>query len=62
MSDDVDNINLFRNIGFMLFQQGALDTMLGSMDNGTDNQLEIPNINSRIYSPAILVIPIAIYS
>jgi len=36
--------------------------MLGSMNNGTDEQLEIPNINSRISSPAILVIPMAIYS
>lgn len=62
VSDDADNINLFRNTGFKLLRQEALDTMLGSMDNGTDEQLEIPNINSRISSPAILVIPIAIYS
>lgn len=62
VSDDADDINLFRNTGFKLFQQEALDTMLDSMNNGTDKQLEIPNINSRISSPAILVIPIAIYS
>ncbi|ANU15689.1 hypothetical protein BBI11_00655 [Planococcus maritimus] len=62
VSDDADDINLFRNTGFKLFQQEALDTMLDSMNNGTDEQLEIPNINSRISSPAILVIPIAIYS
>lgn len=62
VTTDADNINLFRNTAFKLFQQEALDAILNSMNTGIDNQLEIPNIISRISSPAILVIPIAIYS
>jgi len=62
VTTESDNINLFRNTAFKLFQQDALDTLLSSMNTGMDDQLEIPNIISRISSPAILVIPIAIYS
>ena len=62
VTSDSDDINLFRNTAFKLFQQQALDTLLHSMNSGIDDQLNIPNIISRITSPSILVIPIAIYS
>lgn len=62
VTSESDDINLFRNTAFKLFQQQALDTLLHSMNSGIDDQLNIPNIISRITSPSILVIPIAIYS
>lgn len=62
VNSDHDEINLFRNTAFKLFQQKALDSLFQSMDNGADEQLDLPNINSKITNPAILVIPIAIYS
>gem|GEM_PF-4537874 len=55
-------MKLFRNTAFKLFQQQALDSLLQSMNTGLDEQLDFPNIVSRISKPAILVIPIAIYS
>lgn len=62
VSSDLDDINLFRNTGFKLFQQQALDNLLQLMNTDTDDQLELPNIISRISNPSILVIPIAIYT
>ena len=62
VTNDQDEINLFRNTAFKLFQQQALDSLLQSMNTGLDEQLDFPNIVSRISKPAILVIPIAIYS
>ena len=62
VSADQDEINLFRNTAFKLFQQKALDGLFQTMNTGLDEQLEFPNIVSRITTPAILVIPIAIYS
>lgn len=62
VTSESDDINLFRNTAFKLFQQQALDTLLHSMNSGIDDQLNIPNIISRISSPSLLVIPIAIYS
>lgn len=57
-----DEINLFRNTAFKLFKPQVLDGLFSSMNTGLDEQLEFPNIVSRISNPAILVIPIAIYS
>lgn len=62
VASDRDEINLFRNTAFKLFQQQALDSLFQSMDDGADAQLDLPNINSKITYPAMLVIPIAIYS
>lgn len=33
-----------------------------SMNTELDKQLEFPNVQTRIFSPSMLVIPIAIYS
>ncbi|WP_407270372.1 hypothetical protein [Radiobacillus sp. PE A8.2] len=62
VNTDQDEINLFRNTAFKLFQQKTLDGLFQSMNTGLDEQLEVPNIVSKISTPAILVIPIAIYS
>lgn len=61
-SDDMDDINLFRNTGFKLFKQNMIDKLFSSMANETNNELELPDIYSKVTSPCILVIPIAIYS
>lgn len=62
VSTDQDEINLFRNTAFKLFQQQVLDNLFQSMNTESNGQLEFPNIASKITTPAILVIPIAIYS
>jgi hypothetical protein len=62
VNDSDDNINLFRNTGFKLFKQKTLDDLFNSMKNGMDEQLDFPDIQSRIIAPSILVIPMAIYS
>jgi hypothetical protein len=62
VNEEEQNINLFRNTAFKLFKQTALDDLFQSMNAGLDEQLEIPNIVSRISCPSLLVIPIAIYS
>lgn len=62
VSADQDEINLFRNTAFKLFQQQVLDNLFQSMNTESNGQLEFPNIASKITTPAILVIPIAIYS
>lgn len=62
VSTDQDEINLFRNTAFKLFKQQALDGLFQSMNTGLEEQLEFPDIVSRISTPAILVIPIAIYT
>ncbi|MGG3920428.1 hypothetical protein ABEV41_00510 [Geobacillus thermodenitrificans] len=60
--DQTDSINLFRNTGFKLFKQNALEEMFTSFNDQVDEQLELPEIITRINEPALLVIPIAIYS
>lgn len=57
-----DEINLFRNTAFKLFPQQVLDNLFQSMNTESNGQFEFPNIASRSTTPAILVIPIAIYS
>ncbi|KYD24777.1 hypothetical protein DER53_11470 [Parageobacillus toebii NBRC 107807] len=60
--DQNDNINLFRNTGFKLLKQHTLEKMFTSFNDQADEQLELPEIITRINEPALLVIPIAIYS
>ena len=62
VDNEDDNINLFRNTAFKMFKQKALETLFETMNQGGDEQLEIPSIISKVTSPSILVIPIAIYS
>lgn len=62
VSTDQDEINLFRNTAFKLFPQQVLDNLFQSMNTESNGQFEFPNIASKITTPAILVIPIAIYS
>lgn len=62
VTEEGDEINLFRNTAFKLFQQTALDRLFESMNTGLDKQLELPPIVSRVSKPSILIIPIAIYS
>lgn len=62
VNEENDHINLFRNTGFKLFRQEALDELFKSFEVGMDNQLEIPEIISKINKPALLVLPIAIYT
>jgi hypothetical protein len=57
-----DNINLFRNTGFKLFKQEALDNIFNSFEINMDGQLDIPEISSKIDKPSLLVLPIAIYT
>lgn len=62
VNDEEDNINLFRNTGFKLFRQEALDKMFNSFEINMDNEIEIPKISSKINKPSLLVLPIAIYT
>lgn len=62
VNDFDDNINLFRNTGFKLFKQKALDDLFNSMKNGMVEKLDFPNVQSRILYPSLLVMAIAIYS
>ncbi|SLL31571.1 DUF6414 family protein [Bacillus dakarensis] len=62
VNDSDDNINLFRNTGFNLFKQNTLDGLFRTMNNGVDEQLDFPDIESKISAPSLLVIPIAVYS
>lgn len=62
VKDSNDKINLFRNTGFKLFKQETLDDLFLSMNKNIDNQLDFPEIQSKISAPSMLVIPIAIYS
>lgn len=64
VKDSNDNINLFRNTGFKLFKQKTLENLFSNMKNGVDGQfeLELPDIQSKISAPSLLVIPIAVFS
>ena len=62
VKDQEDNINLFRNTGFKLFKQEALEELFDQMSNYNDEQIEFPDIESKVSSPSLLVLPIAIYS
>lgn len=57
-----DDINLFRNTGFKLFKQQTLEKLFLSMNENVDEQLDFPEIRSRVSNPSILVIPMAIFS
>lgn len=57
-----DSINLFRNTGFKLLKQDFLEQFFSSFNNQADEQLHLPEITTRINKPALLVIPIAIFS
>lgn len=60
--DENDSINLFRNTGFKLLKQDFLEQFFSSFNNQADEQLHLPEITIRINKPALLVIPIAIFS
>ncbi|WP_066195557.1 DUF6414 family protein [Gracilibacillus timonensis] len=62
VKDSDDDINLFRNTGFKLFKQRTLEDLFLSMNKNIDEQLDFPEIRTKISSPSILVIPMAIYS
>ncbi|MDX8045391.1 hypothetical protein SH601_05255 [Gracilibacillus sp. S3-1-1] len=57
-----DNINLFRNTGFKLFKQQTLENLFLSMNKNVDEQLDFPEIRTKVLNPSMLVIPMAIYS
>lgn len=61
-NSDKEGINLFRNTGFNLIKQSQLEDMFESFqDTGAEDLLNIPEINSTINAPALLILPIAIY-
>lgn len=62
VNDHESNINLFRNTGFKLFQQDVLEGMFESFKSGMGNQIDIPEISTKIGTPSILVLPISIYA
>lgn len=62
VKDSEDNINLFRNTGFKLFKQKSLDVLFRTMNVGANEQLDFPDIQTKVSAPSLLVIPIAVYS
>ncbi|MCY8565639.1 DUF6414 family protein [Bacillus sonorensis] len=55
-------INLFRNTGFKLMKQDFLTDMFDKFELEANDQLDIPEITTIVKNPALLVIPIAIYT
>jgi len=62
VKDPEDDINLFRNTGFKLFKQQTLENIFLSMNRNIDEQLDFPEIQTKVSKPSMLVIPMAIYS
>lgn len=56
-----ETIDLLRNTGFTLFKKSMFEDMLKAFDSGEDEDLNIGDIQTSISSPALLVLPIAIY-
>jgi len=62
VNNEESNINLFRNTGFKLFKQEALEKMFASFENDMDKELDIPEITSKVNKPSLLVLPISIFT
>lgn len=57
-----DSINLLRNTSFDLLKREVIEDIFTQLNNGQNEQLNMPEINTYIVGPSMLVIPIAIYS
>ncbi|MEY8312295.1 hypothetical protein AALA61_09915 [Oscillospiraceae bacterium 42-9] len=60
--DDSENIDLFRKTTLSILSDDILSEALSAFQNEDFKQFNLPTLNTKIYGPAVIVIPIAIYA
>lgn len=60
--DDSENIDLFRKTTLSILSDDILSEALSAFQNEDSKQFNLPTLNTKIYGPAVIVIPIAIYA
>lgn len=62
INSNSESINLLRNTSFSMMQNSMFETLFSSLEGSQIEGFDIPQIESKICEPAIMAIPIAIYT
>ena len=60
--EDTENIDLLRKTSLTILQEDLLNDMFSGFKTGDMKQFNLPELKTKITSPAVIVIPIAIYA
>ncbi|MBS6373840.1 MAG: hypothetical protein KH431_04425 [Erysipelotrichaceae bacterium] len=60
--DDTENIDLLRKTSLSILSEELLNEMFSGFKTSDMNQFNLPELNTKITGPAVIVIPIAIYA
>ena len=60
--EDTENIDLLRKTSLSIFQEDLLNELFAELKTDDMKQFNLPEIRTKIESPAVIVIPIAIYA
>ena len=60
--EDMENIDLLRNTSLTILQEDLLNDMFSGFKTEDMKQFNLPELKTKITSPAVIVIPIAIYA
>lgn len=57
-----ENIDLLRKTSLSIFQEDLLNELFAELKTDDMKQFNLPELRTKIESPAVIVIPIAIYA
>ncbi len=60
--DDTEDIDLLRKTSLSILSEEFLSKMVSALKSDELKQLNLPDLKTKIYGPAVIVIPIAIYA
>lgn len=60
--EDTENIDLLRKTSLSIFQEDLLNELFAELKTDDMKQFNLPELRTKIESPAVIVIPIAIYT
>lgn len=60
--DNAENIDLLRKTSLSILNDASLDDILSELKNDDMKEFDLPELNTKIKGPAVIVIPIAIYA
>ena len=60
--EDTENIDLLRKTSLTILQEDLLNDMFSGFKTEDMKQFNLPELKTKIISPAVIVIPIAIYA
>ena len=60
--EDTENIDLLRKTSLSIFQEDLLNELFAELKTDDMKQFNLPELRTKIESPAVIVIPIAIYA